>query len=61
MKRYTATLKYYKLWDIAVEANSLEEANSIAVDLAEQENDLTDINEREGVSLLEVVEMDEEE
>lgn len=61
MATYTATLKYYKLWDVTVEAESLDEAQVLANDIARKEDATTDINEREGILLVEVTSSEEDE
>ena len=60
MNTYKVTLKYHKLWDVTIEAETMEEASGIAIDLAQQEDAMTDLNEREGVVLWEVSPMEDE-
>lgn len=52
--KYTATLKYAKLYDMEIEADSLEDAQRKATRLAEQEDSVCDLDDREVVVLFEV-------
>lgn len=56
MATYIATLEYARTYERAIEADSLEEAQQIAQQILEAEQNLTDINERESVSLIDLEE-----
>ena len=58
-KKYTATLRYSRNWDIEIEADSLEVAQESAQAWADSEDNQLDANEREWVALVEVVEREE--
>lgn len=54
MPNYTATFKYIKVWDETIAAASLAEAEVIAKQKAQAENNSLDINEREEVVFVDV-------
>jgi hypothetical protein len=57
MKTYTATLKFVRVWSEEIIANSLEEAEKIAQEMADSEDNMLDINEDECVVLVGVEEL----
>jgi hypothetical protein len=57
MKTYTATLKFVRAWSEEIIANSLEEAEKIAQEMADSEDNMLDINEDECVVLVGVEEV----
>lgn len=56
MATYIATLEFARSYERTIEADSLEEAQQIAQQILEAEQNLTDINERESVSLIDLEE-----
>jgi len=56
MKQYDVTFKFVRVWSEEITANSLEEAEIIAEEMAEAEDNLLDINEGECVVLVGVEE-----
>lgn len=56
MATYIATLEFARSYERMIEADSLEEAQQIAQQILEAEQNLTDINERESVSLIDLEE-----
>ena len=53
-RKYVATLRYSRNWDITIEADSLEKAQESAQAWADSEDNQLDANEREWVALVEV-------
>ena len=54
MPKYTATFKYTKVWDEVITAPSLAEAEVIAKQKAQAEDNSCDINEGEAVVFVDV-------
>ena len=52
MKSYIVSLKYSRVWDVEIEASSLEEAELKAKEHEQLEDISCDINERECVTLV---------
>jgi len=51
MNKYRVEMKYIKVWDEEIEALNDEEAERIAQKMADSEDEILDINERECVVL----------
>lgn len=57
MKTYKVSLKFVRVWDDEIIANSQEEAEKIAQEMADSEDNMLDINEGECVVLAGVEEV----
>lgn len=57
MKTYKVSLKFVRVWDEEIIASSQEEAEKIAQEMAESEDNMFDINEGECVVLAGVEEV----
>lgn len=58
MNKYRVEMKYIKVWDEEIEALNDEEAERIAQKMADSEDEILDINERECVVLAGVEKID---